>query len=115
MLEYARGLADNPSVCDLAREGMLPGRDIYANAHLLVKDIVSGGGDAAEFFRRNLPALRGKIVIGEEVGCGVVPVEPYERAWRDEAGRVYQLLAANASSVTRLWAGLPQVLKREGR
>jgi adenosylcobinamide kinase/adenosylcobinamide-phosphate guanylyltransferase len=115
MLEYAKGLTENPAVCDLSREGLLPGRDIYINAHLLVKGIVSKGGDAVDFFRQNLPALQGKIIIGDEVGSGVVPVDPTERAWRDEVGRVYQMLAANASSVTRLWAGLPQALKREGR
>jgi adenosyl cobinamide kinase/adenosyl cobinamide phosphate guanylyltransferase len=117
MLEYAKGLIANPVVCDLAHDGaeIMFRADIIVNIHLLVKEKVMKNEDSLDFIKENLPLLQENIIIGDEVGCGVVPVEPFEREWRDETGRVYQLLAANAEEVTRLWAGIPQKLKRGGR
>lgn len=117
MLDYAKRLIADPVVCDLALDGEenIRSANILVNVHLLVKRKVEGGKDAVSYFRQILPSLHDKIIIGDEVGSGVVPVEPFEREWRDETGRVYQLLAAQAEDVTRLWAGLPQILKRKGQ
>jgi len=50
--------------------------------------------------------LEGKIVIGNEIGCGIVPVDGFERQWRDETGWVYQYLGRRSSGVYRVWAGI---------
>jgi adenosylcobinamide kinase / adenosylcobinamide-phosphate guanylyltransferase len=117
MMEYAKGLFTNPVVCDLAHDGVetMRSADIISNIHFLVKHKVMKGEDALGFIRQIMPELHNKVVIGDEVGCGVVPVDPFEREWRDETGRVYQLLAANAKDVTRVWAGIPKALKRDGK
>ena len=54
-----------------------------------------------------------EIVIASEVGGGVVPVDPAERAAREAAGRLACLLARRADTVVRVVCGLPQVLKGE--
>ncbi len=54
-----------------------------------------------------------KIVIAAEVGGGIVPADPGERAAREAAGRLACLLAARADVVIRVCCGLPQVLKGE--
>ena len=54
-----------------------------------------------------------EIVIATEVGGGVVPVDPAERAAREAAGRLACLLAARADTVVRVCCGLPQLLKGE--
>lgn len=56
---------------------------------------------------------RKRIVIATEVGGGVVPVDPEERAARESAGRLACLLAQRAESVVRVCCGLPQLLKGE--
>ena len=56
----------------------------------------------------------GLIVIGDEVGCGVVPAVPEERAWREQVGRLCCRLAARAERVERIFCGLPMVLKGDG-
>jgi hypothetical protein len=116
MLEYAKSLVPDPIVCDLAQSTpeSIAQADIVSNIHLLVREMVLNGQCASTFFKQNLPSWGGKILIGDEVGCGVVPVEPCERQWRDETGRVYQLLTMHASDVTRVWAGIPQAMKRGG-
>ena len=54
------------------------------------------------------------ILICDEVGCGVVPVEPAQRARREAVGRLCCRLAELAERVERIFCGLPMVLKGEG-
>ena len=53
------------------------------------------------------------FVIANEVGCGVVPVDPEQRRFLERAGRLSCLLAQRADTVIRVCCGLPQVLKGE--
>lgn len=51
------------------------------------------------------------IVISREIGCGVVPMDADERFWREYHGMALSALARNAESVTRIFCGIPEVLK----
>ena len=55
------------------------------------------------------------ILICAEVGCGVVPIDPAQRAWREAVGRLCCRLARRAARVERIFCGLPMVLKGEGK
>jgi adenosyl cobinamide kinase/adenosyl cobinamide phosphate guanylyltransferase len=59
-----------------------------------------------------LDALRGKeVVICNEVGSGVIPLEEASREAREACGRLCILLAEHASNVIRLVCGVPVVVK----
>lgn len=51
------------------------------------------------------------ILVSNEVGSGIVPETPLGRAFRDEAGRLNQRVAAQADTVALVVAGLPLWLK----
>jgi adenosylcobinamide kinase/adenosylcobinamide-phosphate guanylyltransferase len=51
------------------------------------------------------------VMVGNEVGGGLVPMEPLSRFFRDVAGLAHQRLAARAASVFLVTAGLPLRLK----
>ena len=53
------------------------------------------------------------VVTATEVGGGVVPIDPAQRAARETAGRLACLLAARADCVVRMFCGLPTILKGE--
>lgn len=64
----------------------------------------------------DLPALarelaRFEVVTAAEVGGGVVPMDPGERAAREAAGRLAVLLAQEAQAVVRVFCGIPTLLK----
>ena len=59
-----------------------------------------------------LPALPGHIIlVSNEVGLGVVPMDAMSRRFVDEAGRLHQQLAQRCKRVVLVTAGLAQVLK----
>lgn len=55
--------------------------------------------------------LHGKILICEDISCGVVPMDAEAREWREAVGRMNAALAARADTVTRMFCGLPMELK----
>ena len=51
------------------------------------------------------------VLVSNEVGLGIVPMDAMSRAFRDHAGRLHQRIAAVADEVYLVTAGLPQKLK----
>ena len=59
-----------------------------------------------------LEALKTKeVVVCDEVGSGVIPLEKARRLGREATGRLCCLLAKEATRVVRLVAGIPTVIK----
>lgn len=52
------------------------------------------------------------ILVSNEVGSGIVPMDSMSRRFVDEAGRLHQQLAQICSQVTLVTAGLAQALKQ---
>lgn len=62
-----------------------------------------------------LPRVSGRIIfVSNEVGQGVVPIDPLSRRFVDESGRMHQQLAQQCDSVFFVVAGLAQCLKSPG-
>ncbi len=55
--------------------------------------------------------LKKQVVICDEVGCGVTPVDPRQRLIREQTGRLCAALAAQAEKVVRVYCGIPTVIK----
>ncbi len=63
----------------------------------------------------DLPALPGRIIlVSNEVGWGITPMQPVSRLFADEQGRLNQRVAAACKRVTLVAAGLPLELKTPG-
>lgn len=59
-----------------------------------------------------LPQLPGRVIlVSNEVGWGVVPMQPISRLFADEQGRLNQQVAQVCERVTLVAAGLPLALK----
>jgi len=62
-----------------------------------------------------LPALPGScVMVSNEVGFGIVPVNALARRFVDEAGTLHQRLAALCDRVVLMVAGLPLPIKTTG-
>ena len=51
------------------------------------------------------------IILTNELGCGVVPVDAFDRQWREAAGRFACELAKQAKEVHRVVCGIGTVMK----
>ena len=58
-----------------------------------------------------IPEAWDGVLICRDISCGVVPMDPEVRAWREAVGRMLVQLSLRAETVTRLFCGLPQRLK----
>ncbi len=52
-----------------------------------------------------------KIVVGDEIGLGIVPIESELRIKRDAVGRLYQELSKESTVVIRIWYGIAIYIK----
>lgn len=54
-----------------------------------------------------------RVIITDEIGCGIVPMDRREREYRETVGRICCRLAAEASQVWRVIAGLGTQIRSE--
>lgn len=96
---------------DFARSLLPAGTDFSAAVCIDVQNLAVGCTDLTAL--ADDLAGRYAVVTITEVGGGVVPTDPAQRAAREAAGRLGCLLAARAHTVVRVFCGLPLVLKGE--
>ena len=53
----------------------------------------------------------GCIVISDEIGNGIVPIDSFEREYRERTGRILVKLAEQADEVVRVICGIGQRIK----
>lgn len=72
---------------------------------------VRKGIEAKDYLKENQVNLEDKIIICADISQGVVPIDKEVRAWREMNGRAMIYLTSQASNVTRIFCGLPQIVK----
>jgi len=103
---------------DAVWDGMIPGDvDLQKKAvvinglHRWIRDCMSGGGCPEEEIFSFLARHEDCIIISDEVGNGIVPVDPFEREYRERVGRILVRLASEAEEVERVICGIGQKIK----
>lgn len=79
--------------------------------HIWVKDSLERGERPEDVIEEFLDRQPECIVISDEVGNGIVPIEPFEREYRERLGRILIRLAQRAEEVERVVCGLGQKIK----
>ena len=80
---------------------------------MFIYNEVINGRDAMAFFKKNIERFNDKIIISDDLSSGIVPLKKEDRKWREETGKVLQFLTIKSNKVTRVFCGLPMVLKDE--
>lgn len=84
---------------------------IVNHLHRYIRDQLRQGTDPEgmiENFGREHPDC---ILICDEIGNGIVPMEAEERTYRERTGRILEQLAAQADEVVRVVCGIGQKIK----
>ncbi len=86
---------------------------------LWISNLLEDAGEETQLVRRSLDDLlivlkvleTPLILIGNEVGWGIVPENPLARTFRDLSGRLHQDIAQIADQVILMVAGIPMIVK----
>ena len=78
--------------------------------HWIKSRIAKGGCPEEEIFAfvENYPDC---VIISDEVGNGIIPIEAFEREYRERTGRMLVELAKKAEEVERVICGIGQKIK----
>lgn len=79
--------------------------------HLLIKKIMLDGGDPMAHIQILIADNPDIIIISDEIGYGVVPVDKFDREWREAVGRISCYLAEKAENVIRVVCGIGNKIK----
>ena len=79
--------------------------------HEFVRRSLKEGRDIGGMAERILQKNPSVILLCNELGSGVVPVEAFDREWREATGRLCCRLAAEAEEVHRVVCGIGMVIK----
>ncbi|MFP4477491.1 MAG: bifunctional adenosylcobinamide kinase/adenosylcobinamide-phosphate guanylyltransferase [Desulfatibacillaceae bacterium] len=118
-----RTIEEPLDVAGVVRDNARPGTVILLDCLTLwVTNLLIEGrtkDDAVEEADRLADALEQAggpvVVVSNEVGAGIVPENALARAFRDAAGMVNQRIAQAAEKVVWCVAGIPVVVKENGR
>lgn len=87
---------------------------LWNHFHLSMKRLLASGISPEELWK-DICALEEAseqlIIISDEIGSGIVPMEKEERIYREETGRMLCRIAKQATRVTRIFCGIPCILK----
>lgn len=86
-------------------------KKVLCGLHIFTKACVLNNINSLEILQNNMDILKDKIIVCDEINSGIVPIDKLDRAWREETGRVLQLLSKNSSSVYRMFFGIQEQLK----
>lgn len=79
--------------------------------HVFVRRWLKEGKDAEELVRQIMNKTKLSVIVSDEIGCGLVPVDSFEREYREKAGRIMTELCRNADRVDRVTCGIEKRIK----
>lgn len=90
----------------------LPGETVIINHfHNWVKARIAVGGCPEREIMDFVERCPECVIISDEIGNGIVPLEAFEREYRERTGRILVELASRAETVERVICGIGQKIK----
>ena len=84
---------------------------IINHFHQWVKSRMMSGGCPEDEIMSFLDCNEDCIIICDEIGNGIIPIDPFEREYRERTGRILVQLAMRAEEVERIICGIGQKIK----
>lgn len=79
--------------------------------HQWVRSRMINGGNPEDEIKSFLDYNEDCIIICDEIGNGIVPIDPFEREYRERVGRILVQIAKRAEEVERIICGIGQKIK----
>lgn len=79
--------------------------------HEYIRRMLKDGREVSGFADKLIKENPDVVIVTNELGYGVVPVEAFDRNYRETTGRICTVLAGASDEVTRVICGVGQVIK----
>ena len=86
-------------------------KKIINNLENWILALVKAEVNVSDALRQLIDANPNTIIICTDISCGIVPMSPQDREWREAVGRSMAVLSREAAEVVRVFCGIPTVLK----
>ena len=97
--------------CDEATVGIPSEKSIIYEIDKWILALVKEEIDAEKAAELFIAVNKGAVVICNDISCGVVPIDPILRKWREAVGRALAKIAHSSDEVIRLFCGIPTKVK----
>lgn len=105
---YDASLPDDTQQKEAAESGRIL---VIDHLHRWIKEMLTAGKEPEQILFSFLHKSRDCIVICDEIGNGIVPIDPLEREYRERTGRILIEIAKQADEVVRVICGIGQKIK----
>lgn len=79
--------------------------------HIWVKNELAKGNYPEKELEKLIKQFPDCIIVSDEIGNGIVPMDAFDREYRDRLGRILINLAKEADEVVRVICGIGQKIK----
>lgn len=101
----------NIYTCSRDKVEMPEGAGIINNVEELVWACLANGRDPMKYLAARKSRWINSVMIVNDISCGLVPMDPKDRIFREAVGRTTMYLAQEAKEVIRVFAGIGKKLK----
>ena len=110
-LERFRAAKNDVFTCGPDDTGLPGNRKIIYELDKWILALLKADIDVDQAMGRFIDGNKDAIVICNDISCGVVPVDPLLRRWREAAGRSMSMLSSASDEVIRLFCGIATRIK----
>ena len=86
-------------------------KPLVTHFHLWIKRMLLEKKDVVELVEQIIQKNPDIIIIVNEIGCGIVPMDAFDREYREITGRICSRIAKDATEVHRVVCGIGMVIK----
>ena len=88
-----------------------PDSEIISAFHEEVRRAIAQGEDPRAIAAQLCARKPDAVIVANEVGAGIVPIDPQERAFREAVGRALCVIAQASETVVRVVCGIGMRIK----
>ncbi|WP_394871163.1 bifunctional adenosylcobinamide kinase/adenosylcobinamide-phosphate guanylyltransferase [Clostridium butyricum] len=99
-----------------AEEILMSNKPVIYNFNNLIKELLVVYDDeekVKENIKRMIKENRKAVIISNEIGYGIVPIDKFERRYRELTGRICCEIAKESKEVHRVICGIGTIIKGE--
>ncbi len=86
-------------------------KKVINSLNLFILSMIKNNKEPVSYIKENIEKFKDKIIICDDISCGIVPIEEDMRILREKIGYSLSLITKESKRVIRVFCGIPMDLK----